>query len=255
MYVEEDGSRFVKHHLIDFASTLGAGANGPSKTNGMEYGFDGPQTFARMLTLGFYEDDWRKLRRPEGLPEVGYFDVEHYDPKGFKPQQPNSAFARMTDADAYWAAKIISAFSDEQLEAVCATGKFRDPRAAEHIARGLAGRRDVIAREFFAKVCPVDFFRVVDSRLVATDLGVERGIWPADATRYRVRTYAVNAGRERSGTPAWREIDRPEVAVGTATPDRPFFAAELQVDRGDGWGPSVVCYVAPASGRVVAVDR
>ena len=29
MWVEEDGRRFVRHHLIDFASTLGMGANGP----------------------------------------------------------------------------------------------------------------------------------------------------------------------------------------------------------------------------------
>ena len=35
----------------------------------------------------------------------------------------------------------------------------------------------------------------------------------------------------------------------------PDVEVEVQVDRGDGFGPSVRCYVAAASGRVVEVQR
>jgi hypothetical protein len=252
MWVEEDGRRFVKHHLIDFASTIGTGANGATPIHGFEYGFDFPQTLARLFAVGFHEDDWRRIERPEDLEEVGYWGVERFDPMEFKPLTPNPAFARMTDRDGYWAAKIISAFTDEHLRAICETAKYREPAATDHVARVLAERRDVIVREWFERIAPIDFFRVDGGRLTARDLGVERGVFPGTA-RYRMRHVAVDADRghagERSG---WQELERLEVAL--ADSPGPFHAYEFQVDRGDGWSGSVTAYVA-ASGRLVAVDR
>jgi hypothetical protein len=252
MYVEEDGRRFVKHYLIDFASTIGTGARGPTPLYGWEYGFDFPQTMARLFTAGLKEDDWRRIERPEGLDEVGYWGTEHWDPKGFKPLTPNSAFALLTDRDGYWAAKIISAFTDEQLRAVTETAKYRNPAATEHVARVLADRRDLVARAWFERVTPIDFFRVEGGTLTAVDLGVERGVWPAGA-RYRMRHAAVEADRDRVGDRSeWQELT--ELAVPLAESSGPFHAYEFQVDRGDGWSDAVTAYVA-ASGRLVAVDR
>jgi hypothetical protein len=253
MYVEEDGRRFVRHYLIDFASTIGVGANGPTPMYGWEYAFDVPQVLARLLALGFHEDDWRRIERPEGLAEVGYWGTEHYNPKGFKSLLPNSAFALMTDRDGYWAAKIIAAFTDEQLRAICETAKYRDRAATEHVARVLAKRRDIIAREWFSRVPPIDFFRVDGGRLVASDLGTERGLWSAEETRYRLRHAAVDEGRNRQGDRTdWQALEELTVPLGAGS--GPFHAYELQVDRGDGWSDSVIAYVA-RSGRIIAVDR
>jgi hypothetical protein len=127
MLVEEDGRRFVRHHLIDFASTLGSGARGPSEKYGWEYGLDGPAILGRVLTLGLVEDEWRRARRPEGIPEVGFFDAERFDPMAFDPLLPNTAFAHMTDRDGYWAAKILTAFTDEHLAAICAGARYANP--------------------------------------------------------------------------------------------------------------------------------
>ena len=255
MYVEEDGRAFVRHYLIDFASTLGAGANGAEPIHSMEYGFDGPQTLARVLALGFHEDDWRRETRPAHLPEIGYFSSERFDPRGFKPLTPNTSFAMMTDRDGYWAAKIISAFTDEHLDAVCETARYRDPRATEWVARVLAERRDMIAREWFTRVAPLDFFRVEGDRIVGTDLGVERGLWSNAQTHYRVRDYAVSEDRVAASVPAWRQVEECASALPAEARSNAFYAVEFQVDRGDGWGPSATAYVAGASGRVVAVDR
>lgn len=258
MFVEEDGRHFVKHHLIDFASTLGAGATGLVQKDGWEYAFDLPDILGRVFTLGLVEDDWRKLRRP-GLEEVGYFGIEHFDPMGFEPLLPNPAFARLTDRDGYWAAKIISAFDDERLRAVCAAAKYREPRATEYVAEVLAQRRDVIARHWFSRVCPLDFFRVdahsYRPQLVATDLGVERGVWGADGSLYRERAYGVNENRDVVGEkPAWSHIDVLSVPMPEGRSVHHFEAFEFQVSRDGGeWTPSVIAYVA--SGRVVAVDR
>jgi hypothetical protein len=257
MWIEEDGRRFLKHYLIDFASTLGAGANGVKPVHSREYGFDLWETLGRTFALGFREDEWRRVRRPPELPEVACYSAERWDPMDFKPLTPNSAFARLTDRDGYWAAKIVSAFEDEHLAAICATAKFSDPRATAWIAGVLAERRDIIAERWFSRTCPIDFFRVEDGELRGVDLGVERGVWPAETTRIRVRTWAANADREASDEVSdWRLLDAPRVEIPPDGPaDRPFRAFELQTDRGDGWGPSVVVWVARASGRVVAVDR
>jgi hypothetical protein len=257
VFVEEDGRRFVKHHLIDFNSTLGAGSAGLVQKDGWEYGFNAPRIFGRIVTLGLVEDDWRKLKRPPGLPEVGYFGIEPFDPMGFEPLVPNPAFARLTDRDGYWAAKIISAFDDEALRAICATGQYRDPRATEYVATTLGQRRDAIARRWFQRICPVDFFRVEEGKLVATDLGVARGLWKAEVSRYRGRTYAVDAQRRPAGElPAWTDLASLAMPIPEGDAPHPFQAFEIRASRGDGgWTPSVVAYVARASGRVVAVDR
>jgi hypothetical protein len=265
MYVEEGGRRFVRHHLIDFASTLGAGANSPNPTYGYEYSVDLPAIGGRALALGLHEDAWRRLRRPEGLPEVGYFESAFFDPGEFKPQVPNAAFANLTDRDGYWAAKVISAFRDEHLAAIVAKGEYADPAAAAHVARTLAERRDAIARHWFDRVAPLDFFVAEGAVLSFRDLGAERGLYPGTAPRYRARVAAVGAGRGAAARGAWTESGAPSARLdddATATMLRttpeeraPFLAVECQVDRGAGWSRSVTAYVARASGRVVAVER
>lgn len=263
MYVEEDGRRFVRHYLIDFASTLGVGALGPFPMGCFEYSFDFAASLGRAITLGMREDDWRKLDRPDGLDEVGYFESGYFHPKAFKPLEPNSAFANLTDRDGYWAAKIISAFTDEHLEAAVAQGRYRNPDAARYVRRMLSERRDVIARFYFDRVPPLDFFAYEGGVLRFRDLGTERGIYRADSTHYRVRVAAVTAARERASRSGWLALEGPLVDViaagdAVASPSRashPFWAIELQVHRGEDWSPSVTTYVARASGRVIALDR
>ncbi len=263
MYVEEDGRRFVRHYLIDFASTLGVGALGPFPTGCFEYSFDFAASLGRAITLGVRQDNWRKLDRTEDLDEVGYFESEYFNPKAFKPLEPNSAFANLTDRDGYWAAKIISAFSDEHLEAAVAEGRYRDPEAARYVSRMLGERRDVIARFYFDRVPPLDFFAFDRGVLRFRDLGVERNIYSADSTRYRGRVAAVTPNRKRAQRSGWMALegmwlDLTAAGDTSATPSaesHPFWAVELQVQRGGTWSPGVTVYVARASGRVIALDR
>lgn len=270
MYVEEQGRHFLRHHLIDFTATLGAGGRGPTARYGYEFTVDPLPVFGRTLSLGLHESSWRKLRRPEGLPEVGFFESEIYDPLEFKPLQPNGSFANMTDRDGYWAAKIITAFTDQHLEAVCARAGYQDPRAAAYVARILGERRDKIAREFFTRVPPLDFFVCDGDRVTFHDLGTERGIFPPQESRYRARVCAVSAQRDRVATGDWVELDA-RSRVGTllvidltdaafagakSSPEAaPFLAVECQLSRGEGWSSTTTAYVARASRRVVALER
>jgi hypothetical protein len=190
---------------------------------------------------------------PDSLSEVGYWESRIYDPDGFEPLTPNTAFAMRTDRDGYWAAKIVSAFRDEHIRAAVAQGDYSDPRAAELVGSVLIERRDRIAEHWFSRICPVDFFRNEGDRLVGTDLGVERGIWTAGQTRYRVRARPVDAERRPLSDAEWQVRGEPSAPI--LPGEGGFLAYEFQVDRGEGWSRSVTAYWARGSRTVVAVDR
>ncbi len=256
MFVEEDGRHFIRHYLIDFASTLGTGANGPVSRFNHEYTSSVAGVFTKLVTLGFHEVDWRKIERPTGLDEIGYFTSDPYDPREFRPLIPNPAFANRTDRDGYWAAKIISAFTDEQLAAIVKQGKYYNPAAAQYLTEILSARRDIIARTYFDRVPPLDFFVFADGVIVFHDLGVERDVYPPDS-RYRTRLAGCGAERKTAAWTAWQETETTRVDIAAAGPAtaQPFLAIECQVDRGDGWSRSITVYLATASNTIVAVDR
>jgi hypothetical protein len=265
MYVEEGGRRFVRHYFIDFASTLGTGARAPHAKQGFEYGVDFMPVMTRTFTLGFYESKWRRLRRVEGLPECGYFEDDLFDPYEFKPLSPNEAFANMTDRDAYWAAKIIIAFRDEHLRAAVEAGQYQDSRSADYIVDMLAARRDIIAREVFGRVPPLDFFSLRGEVASFHDLGVEYDIYDPATTRYRFRCTPLDALRSGPSWSQWVEstsatvdltADPLAATFAPAPPSRfPFCAIECQVSRGGDWSSSVLVYASRRSGRVVALER
>ena len=265
VYVTEGERRFVRHYLFDFTATLGTGGTGPIPLANMEYGVDFPAIGGRMLGLGIHEDRWRRLVLPDSLPEVGYFEAEHFDPMEWKSLQPNAAFANLTERDGYWAAKVVSAFRREHLEAAVAEGKYHDPRAADYVVRMLEARRDKVARYWFDRVPPLDFFDSREGTLRFHDLGAERGLYPGTTPRYRVRAAACDAERRAGAWSDWREVAEPAAdwriwrrtrpATGAGIAERPFLVVEAQVDRGRGFGRAIRVYVAPASGRVIAVER
>lgn len=258
MYVEEDGRRFIRHYLIDFASTLGAGGTGPFPAACYEYSFDIGASFVRALSLGLFEDPWRQLERPEGLDEIGYYESDIFYPRSFKSLEPNAAFANLTDRDGYWAAKIISAFTDAHLEAVVAQGRYRTPEAARWMRRVLAERRDEIVRYWFSRVPALDFFTYHDGALRFHDLATQRGILDAEGTRYRVRLAFAAPNRDLGPSTAWVELEQPEVQLSVSTipgNHQPFIAVDVQVTRGTRWSHTVRVFVVVESGRVVALER
>jgi hypothetical protein len=250
----------VKHYLIDFASTIGAaaGAGGAMPEFGYELALDLAAVWTRVGTFGLREDPWRRLERPEGLAEVGYWDSSEFDPLAFDPLMPNCAFANCTDRDGYWAAKIISAFTDEQLAAICDEARYADPRAAPYVARVLAERRDIIAREFFGRVPPLDFFAWSGDRLTFRDLGEERGVYPGTSPRYRMRLADLDADGHAARRTGWIVRDTPAVDAALAGEDVAadgFLQVACRVDRGDGWSREIRATFSRRTHAVVRVER
>jgi hypothetical protein len=146
MWVTEGGRSFVRHHLIDFGSTLGSGALAArSPQTGGEYFVDYGVMARSLVTLGLRRADWEKSIDP-GLPSIGFMDAATFDPRGWRPDYPNPAFDERTEADVRWGVGIVAGFSDELIRAAVARGKYSDPRASEYLAQVLIQRRDMLVR-------------------------------------------------------------------------------------------------------------
>jgi hypothetical protein len=210
---------YVKHHLIDFSSTMGSGSDatrqiGPQNPRaGNEYVIDWGPIAKSAFTLGIADRPWRDVRYPS-FPEVGNFESDFFDPDRWKPEYPNPAFERMRPEDAFWAARIVSRFSTEAIRAMVATGRLGNPEAEAYLADTLAARRDKIVDRYFRALNPLHGFRVEGGALVFENLGERAGLARADGYEHQ-----------------WFAVDN---ASGTATPlGEPTRSAETRVTLRD----------------------
>ena len=173
--VEVGGVKFVRHYLIDFGSILGsASVVSNSARDGNAYLWDFKPAVAQMLTLGIYTPRWMRARFKRSRA-LGMLEYPSFDPERFKPNYPSPAFENRLPDDEFWAAKKVMAFTDEQIRAVVKAAQYSDPADEELLGNYLIGRRDKIGRTYFAKVLPLDRFRVTENELKFDDLEVSYG--------------------------------------------------------------------------------
>jgi hypothetical protein len=185
--MEENGRRFIRHYLIDFGSTLGSASIGPNSPRSGQYMYATGPALVQMVTLGLYIPRWARANYPD-LPSVGRFEWETFDPETWVPEYRNPAFVNRLPDDAFWAARQVMGFTDEEIRAIVRTGQYSDSRAENWIVECLIRRRDKIGRAFFSGVLPLDRFEVKDGKLVFEDLAVKHGFLSA-------RNYTVQWSR------------------------------------------------------------
>lgn len=145
-YVKEDRREFLRHYLLDFGSTLGAASYFPKAPRmGFSYVLDIEEMAGPAFSLGLYQPRWRERPAPVVHPSVGRFDGEMFSPADWKPVFPIVSFSYMDAADARWAARIVTSFTEEQLRAAVRAGQFSDPRVEEMLVRTLVERQRKIA--------------------------------------------------------------------------------------------------------------
>jgi hypothetical protein len=163
MFVREGGREFVRHHLIDFGSTLGSDTTGPNPNEvGHAHQIDFGEAGKSLVTLGIYQPHWRKGESRVRFESVGNYSADRFVPHDWKSNFPVPAFENMTDRDAYWAAKIVASFTDEQIRAAVETGRLSDPQAAAYLIEQIIRRRDAIVREYISRRAALDHLRLQD---------------------------------------------------------------------------------------------
>lgn len=148
MWVEDGGRSFVRHHLIDFSSILGAASIGPrSPVTGTEYYIDFNVMALSFLTLGLVPFEWEDTVDPK-IPSVGMVESAEFDPVEWRTDYPNAAFDERTKRDIRWGARIVAGFTDDHIKAAVAAARYSSPRAAEYITQVLIQRRDKLVQRW-----------------------------------------------------------------------------------------------------------
>jgi hypothetical protein len=192
-YVEEGGRHFVRHYFFDFGCAFGSAT---SYAQGLqedgEYVVEVGRTIGALFSLGLYRRpfqderaEWQRLTTEH--PALGYFPAESFDPDNFRTNKKVPSHMRLTDRDAYWGAKLVTAFSDEQIATVVAAARLPEADAG-YIDRGLRVRRDIIGRRYLRAVAAVEGPTMAPdgTRVCFEDLAIARGYAQPAEVRYEV---------------------------------------------------------------------
>jgi hypothetical protein len=226
VYVEENGRKFLRHYLLDFGSSLGAAYDPTEAYHGTEYGFDLVSITKEIFSLGVHESENEK-RALIISPEAGSFTAAEFDPGNWKPTFPTVMFSNMTTRDAFWATRVILAFTEEDLRSIIKTAEYSLPTTDNYILQTLLARRTAAARYWLLKTDALSAFRVDDNpqgvALSFKDLLADQGLILANSVRY---SYQVKGGRFKSEQV---DITRPEIQI-----DRELLAAAIEHGAADG---------------------
>ena len=273
IWLETDGGGYVRHYLIDFGSTLGSDGDEPKAPyKGYAYVLDLEQALVSLVTLGLRRWSWEDAKT-EGIPTaIGYFESESFHPPGWKPLHANQAFDNMTHADAFWAARILASFGEEELRACVETAEYSDPAASDYLLKILLERQRKIIDYYYGKINPLDDFRFEfdDDQLSLTF--VDR--WATDGSgRTRNVVHRYRLGYQTKPLSAYQplqETDRiifdnetqelmNQIVSHSSNDNERVFYVQLQSQRDGKWSKWIRVYiyydVNPIYARIVGIER
>jgi hypothetical protein len=185
-----DGRGHVRHYMLDFSDSFGsiwahepAGvADSMSRRLGHSNYLDLEHVSVDFLTLGAVTRPWDRAQlSPVAGNTFGYFDAERFDPDDWHNGYPNPAFARCTERDSAWMARILSELTDAHLDAACRRGQWTKDVYREELVRILARRRDKILERHLTRLSPLARPEVAGGELCLVDLAVRSGIRSASS--------------------------------------------------------------------------
>ena len=250
--VVEDGVPFIKHYRIDWGASLGSDSiTAKNVRRGHDYLVDTKSAAAQAFSFGFYLPKWMRTTYPS-IRGVGTFDAESFDPVNWRPNYPVVPFMLMDDEDAFWAAKKVMAFSNDDLRAIVETAHYTDPRATEWVTNTLIQRREKIAQAWLTRGLALDNFRVEDGRLAFDDLAVTHNVGAP-------RTYAVQWVAFDNANATQTPIDSRGRTIPTSGATAgSFLAARITVSEDRAAQPAAVTVYLRPSGNdwsVAGIDR
>jgi len=173
-----DGKQWIKHYMFDFGSILGSGSTVPqAPRGGNEYLLEWKPGLLTLATLGLYFRPWITIDYPDLPPSLGRIEAERFDAVKWKPAYPNPAFDNMRPDDAFWAARLVTKFTDEAIRAIVKKAQFSDPRADGLLSDIMIKRRDKVVKAWLTGVNPVVNPRLsADGTLTFENAAVAAGV-------------------------------------------------------------------------------
>jgi len=266
-WVDADGRHYVRHWLIDFGSTFGSGSVDMQLANlAFHYWLSPREVTRNLLGLGLHVPEYRRVTWPPfpAYQAVGRWEADAFDPAAWRNDYPNPAFVRMTARDAFWAAKILMRFTEEELHAIVETGRYTRPEDAEYFLRVLVARQRKAGAFGLSALNPLDEFQIADGALVFANLAEHHGFSAAGATRYRVTwslyDNATGSVRRPLGETVTLDTTRaPLPRLEPGSDGQVFLLAEIRSLNADrpAWQQRISIFLRPRSGgwEIVGVQR
>jgi hypothetical protein len=191
-FIGEGKTGYVRHFMLDVGNSFGSVWEPPmlGRRIGHAYYLDVPYVLEDFVTLGTIERPWDDLRfGPTGVV-FGYYDVDHFDPDGFRPGYPNPAFVRKSERDSAWMARILSHYSDAHVRAIVDMADIQ-PKYRDRLLVLLKGRLQKILRRYLTRLSPLTWptVRREKRELCLEDLGLASGIASGSTRRYTARAW------------------------------------------------------------------
>lgn len=252
----------VRHHLIDFGSTLGSGSTrAQARRAGNEFIWESRPTFITMLTLGFYVRPWVKVHYPD-YPSVGRFEANYFLPETWKPEYRNPAFVTARPDDRFWAARIVSAIPDDAVRRIVERARFSDSRAAEYLVATLLARKHKVLTAWLNGTNPIVNPSLSAAGVLTFDNSAERAGVARAADRYTVewsRFDNATGAHDPGGTESTVTETRAQVPSSLLAARPAFIAARLRAFSADhpAWAQPLMLYFrqVDAGWKLVGLER
>jgi hypothetical protein len=196
---------FVEHYILDLGDCFGSVWKWDeiSRRLGFAYYLDVPYLAEDFVTFGAIERPWERVRRDGGI--FNYFSARDFEPELWRGGYPNPAFARMTEADGAWMARILAQFTDELVSAAVDVGQY-DDASTRYLKAVLVLRRDAILRRYLTRLSPLAGAHLEGDALCATDLAARSHVGdPRPGYRAARRSPATEA--QEAALPVVRRTD------------------------------------------------
>lgn len=263
-WVSDRGRSYVMHYVQDFSSILGCGSDwrrqiAPQNPRaGNEYVIDFPPILKTAASLGLWQRPWHSIRY-DVYPQVGAIEAERFDPDLWVPEFPNMAFLSMLPEDAFWAARIVSKFSDEAIRAIVRVADLRAPEAEDHLVRVILARRDKVTARYFSILNPLADFRLEERdgwpALAFTNYGEDRRLATVAAYEYQWFRFD-NLGGTTEPLGAASHASERSLLLPSERPEYLMVRIRTLAAGQPAWRKTVDVFVRTSGGgNVVGIDR
>lgn len=198
------GGGYVVHYFLDFSDAIGGTISRtiwPEPRSGYENINNTWNVVTDGLTLGFVRRPWDEVKTDPRYPNLGFLDVEHFEPLDFASQLPLVRWERAQRQDLAWMARRIALLGEAHVRVAVAAGHLSHPAEEARLVEILMGRRARILRASFERTSPLTALKLRGNELCATDLARVTGIASDAATSYstelRVGSHLRLAGSPR----------------------------------------------------------
>jgi len=241
------------HYLLDFGDSFGSDSTiAKDPRHGQEYYFPTSRAqLKQVATFGVDFPSWQTVHYPH-IKSVGNFTAEAFDPMEWKANYPNPAFQALLPADAYWAAKKVMAFSDDDIRTIVEQGQFSDPRAVDSITETLIARRDAIGRAWFRHVLPIEQLRLENNELHFENLAVRYGFAKDPPYRYEWFHFDNKTGGKKL-VPASNSTQVPAELMNK--PGDGYFGCTIASEEQPSLSTTVYFHSEGGATRLVGIDR